>query len=924
MGTKIETDDLTNIISLSAIEVINNNFEDLSDEFDKVVYRDGSLNMLGNLDMNSKRIYNLLDAASNTEPITKGQLGPIISTAIAGVAQGIQGPPGAGVNSPTGLVGNGTADDRGTIAAYDTALGTGKEFWLTAGTYRISSNLTINNLVRFMKGAIIKPDAGATVTLSGGFVFADQFTQHFNISNSNSHVWALKGRVTQWTYGALGRAVTADDSVYFQAAIDNQIYYQGASFLPAEGSHKTAYPLIFNYGNGTFGNYRSVDFIGPGAPYNGGAGQFGGLAIEYTGFESAIEVQGCRAMRFEGFSLIGPFITMFNSTLFGNGGSIPSLDPNIMSNWIPAGANPLCMSRYKMSTGIHVDSRCGAKPTAPAWAASTAYNFGMSVTNGGNLYVQYQFGAALQSASSGGPTGTGSTQIADNQCSWMYAGPASTSIAYTDYTYPSWAGVPDQYNKGLSSECTFRNVSINGFACGVGVKGCNSSSNADFMHIDKCQLFYNVFPFLWGNNQARLNSVVDTNLALCHTCVSPAIIGQQTGESHINMVNCQIGNSSRVIYFPSTGIGASVNLDNCYGEVVNIIGDCASTGPSGTSLNIRGGSYNFANQIWWLKPAYMVNVTSCNLTMDGVSLSLMGTPFIIKGDPNLCNLKLDIANTMWMTGAANPSAITQAEAIMMRSTGDVMFLALNQGPWTGSVRNSSQYGLTGSGRGVIYGTPTVITDSTNLIPFCANRVSPSASIDPESRSISLGGYQRNFNQASVSSYSRTGDVATLTLTAAPTMANALNEGTHTGGIIYHDDSKTLFCVESRTGAVLTLRALNNMIYTTGAPIVTIDAAGTGNWYSVPTGHYMPNSNYNLTYTAGSPTVTMARNDTNTTGSGALFLANSAIATNDITSQNAPVLRPNSLISSAVDGTITLGGNARLSVTKSMPLLIYPR
>ncbi len=55
--------------------------------------------------------------------------------------------------------------------------------------------------------------------------------------------------------------------------------------------------------------------------------------------------------------------------------------------------------------------------TAPAWVASTAYNtLGAFVSNGGNAYVLTTAGT---SASSGGPTGTG-TNIVDGTCVWNF------------------------------------------------------------------------------------------------------------------------------------------------------------------------------------------------------------------------------------------------------------------------------------------------------------------------------------------------------------------------------------------------------------------------------------------------------------------------------------------------------------------------
>ena len=61
----------------------------------------------------------------------------------------------------------------------------------------------------------------------------------------------------------------------------------------------------------------------------------------------------------------------------------------------------------------------GNATTNGAWAASTAYTVGETVSNGGNTYVCTTAGT---SAASGGPTGTG-TGITDGTAVWNYSPP---------------------------------------------------------------------------------------------------------------------------------------------------------------------------------------------------------------------------------------------------------------------------------------------------------------------------------------------------------------------------------------------------------------------------------------------------------------------------------------------------------------------
>ncbi len=80
MGTKIQVDTITNVTNSSGLAVMNANDQELADEFDEVLYRDGSQTMQGDLDMDSNRIINLPDATNGSEPVTLGQIGDILSS----------------------------------------------------------------------------------------------------------------------------------------------------------------------------------------------------------------------------------------------------------------------------------------------------------------------------------------------------------------------------------------------------------------------------------------------------------------------------------------------------------------------------------------------------------------------------------------------------------------------------------------------------------------------------------------------------------------------------------------------------------------------------------------------------------------------------------------------------------------------------
>lgn len=87
MGSKIDVSALGNPLSSSFLTALNDNLDDLADEFDNVLYRDGSQSWLGNMNANSKRLYNLPAPIYDHEPLRLADL--------PNVLKGDKGDPGA-------------------------------------------------------------------------------------------------------------------------------------------------------------------------------------------------------------------------------------------------------------------------------------------------------------------------------------------------------------------------------------------------------------------------------------------------------------------------------------------------------------------------------------------------------------------------------------------------------------------------------------------------------------------------------------------------------------------------------------------------------------------------------------------------------------------------------------------------------------
>lgn len=97
--------------------------------------------------------------------------------------------------------------------------------------------------------------------------------------------------------------------------------------------------------------------------------------------------------------------------------------------------------------------------TVAAWQASTAYNPGEYVTNGGNLYVCKSAGA---SDGSGGPTGTDEdTEVADSTVSWLYI-PTSSWTAGTEYERDEHLKISSQYYRCVNRSAQSPTAAISG------------------------------------------------------------------------------------------------------------------------------------------------------------------------------------------------------------------------------------------------------------------------------------------------------------------------------------------------------------------------------------------------------------------------------------------------------------------------------
>lgn len=136
----------------------------------------------------------------------------------------------------------GTGDTRTRLLA--AAAASPKGFHLPSGTYRLASDTAFTAPVSFDPGAVVRPDAGVTVTFNGG-VQADLY-QVFDTAASGALIRGLTVARPEW-FGAVRNGGT-DDSAAINRALACVGLAGGGEVLLSGGNYAIASSLALPYG----------------------------------------------------------------------------------------------------------------------------------------------------------------------------------------------------------------------------------------------------------------------------------------------------------------------------------------------------------------------------------------------------------------------------------------------------------------------------------------------------------------------------------------------------------------------------------------------------------------------------------------------------------------------------------------------------
>lgn len=407
----------------------------------------------------------------------------------------------------------------------------------------------------------------ATATAS-----ADAFMAFWRRKSANGR-WFTLAEPEPWTgqFGcpgdgqvdSLNVATGTDVWANMQAFIDYCVYIDRCHGRLGAGLHLLSRGLQHGYGDTFIGG----TFTGAGQAYAGGT-NFVGTTLYCTSDEDPVlNISGARAILWEGVTFKGKYVKWMIDNTLGYMATPMVLDDLDPASWIASYYRTSQDGRYNPVALVTIDAYEGAKPVATAYVNNSAVLARNCIYANGNVYTCTVAGTTAASGS--GPSGTGSA-IADGTATYRYLGPENTGdrslyVAYREPYRPAWLMNPATSSYGglkAGSFVTMRDITFVGSPCGFVCKPCNSSSQGDFMSLERCN-FYNLrFCLSFGNNQMRGFSASHCQFGIYDCLITNNTHGQQSG-------------SIKGGVFDACAAGSGVDLirvDNSYAEPLIFIG----------------------------------------------------------------------------------------------------------------------------------------------------------------------------------------------------------------------------------------------------------------------------------------------------------------------------------------------------------------
>lgn len=375
MSDNLTLETITTLGAGSAITNLNSNFTAIADKFDEVLYKDGHEELVGDLDANSQRIYNLPAPLTSSEPVRLGDISqlakgdPGADTSAFGLITSLSAmsiPDGVDLIQSTGFstVGKGAAKYVRTATPSANEQAAGLNIWL----FRSNGNTVWWRLA----------EEAPTDLMFG--VVADASLSY-------------SGTVTTVT--------GTDDTTALQAAVNYIVYFSPNTkrlLLPQNCLRKITNTIHVAYGN----TFESWTIEGDSRGFDSGSQPNKITGIYFTANDRpCFNTQGARRGLFRNLSIVG----VNHNWLWDKFTSINEWSNK--ANWRGPEVRPTSVDTSKSPCcGIAIDGYSGTAPanpyptvTYPTWSGVSGQygkNFSSSVTCEGVIVSGFEVGVAVQ------------------------------------------------------------------------------------------------------------------------------------------------------------------------------------------------------------------------------------------------------------------------------------------------------------------------------------------------------------------------------------------------------------------------------------------------------------------------------------------------------------------------------------------------